>query len=128
TIAVQGARLRGLDYGRLRLWGSLSFVAASFAGGLAITEFGGGTGIWLIAAGCALTLLAAYAVPEQGKVDVPAVVVPPPLWKAAEPRELLAQREFQLFLVAGGFVQAAHAAFFAFGTLLWQKQGLSAAW
>jgi PPP family 3-phenylpropionic acid transporter len=128
TIAVQGTRLRGLDYGRLRLWGSLSFVAASFVGGVAITEFGGGAGIWLIAAGCALTLLAAYVVPEQGKVDAPSAIVPPPLWKASEPRELLARREFQLFLIAGGFVQAAHAAFFAFGTLLWQKQGLSAAW
>jgi PPP family 3-phenylpropionic acid transporter len=127
TIAVQGTRMRGLDYGRLRLWGSLSFVAASFAGGIAITEFGGGAGIWLVAIGCALTLIAAYAVPEQSKGVCPAVS-PPPLWKAAEPRELLGRREFQLFLLAAGLAQAAHATFFTFGTLLWQKQGLSAAW
>ena len=33
-----------------------------------------------------------------------------------------------MFLLAAGLAQAAHATFFTFGTLLWQKQGLSAAW
>ncbi|WP_051388546.1 MFS transporter [Hyphomicrobium nitrativorans] len=31
TIAVAGVRAHGLDYGRMRLWGSLSFVAAGFS-------------------------------------------------------------------------------------------------
>ncbi|HVZ06021.1 MFS transporter [Hyphomicrobium sp.] len=128
TIAVQGARARGLDYGRLRLWGSLSFVAASFAGGIAITAFGRGAGIWLIAAGCVLTLIASYNVPSQQCREREPGAVAPPLWKATEVRALLACREFQLFLMASGLAQAAHAAFFTFGTLLWQKQGLSAAW
>lgn len=129
TVAVQGTKARGLDYGRLRLWGSLSFVAASFAGGVAITEFGGGAGIGLIAFGCLLTLLAAYLVPKQNvKRAVAADIHPQPVWKIAEPRALLAQREFRLFLIAAGLAQAGHAAFFTFGTIIWQKQGLSAAW
>jgi PPP family 3-phenylpropionic acid transporter len=129
TISVQGTLARGLDYGRLRLWGSLSFVGASVIGGVAITEFGGGAGIWLIAAGCALTLIAAYQVPgAEADATLRVADKAQPVWKAAEPRELLRQREFQLFLVAAGLAQAAHAAFFTFGTLLWQKQGLSAAW
>lgn len=32
TVAIAGVR-RGLDYGRMRLWGSLTFIAASFIGG-----------------------------------------------------------------------------------------------
>jgi MFS transporter, PPP family, 3-phenylpropionic acid transporter len=32
------------------------------------------------------------------------------------------------FLVASGGVQAAHATFLTFGTLIWQKQGLSGGW
>lgn len=128
TIAVQGSRARGLDYGRLRLWGSLSFVAASFAGGIAITEFGGGTGIWLIAIGCALTLIAAYWVPSVRGAPLISEIPAQPIWKIAEPRELLARREFRLFLVAAGLAQAAHATFFTFGTIIWQTQGLSAAW
>ena len=51
-VAVQGMRSRGLDYGRMRLWGSLTFVAASFVGGIVITQFGGGAGVWLVAVGC----------------------------------------------------------------------------
>jgi PPP family 3-phenylpropionic acid transporter len=127
TIAVKGTRARGLDYGRLRLWGSLSFVAASFVGGFAITAFGGGAGIWLVAIGCAMTLAAAYRLPDSDR-SVTAPVAALPFWKVAEPRELLARREFQLFLLSAGLVQAAHAAFFTFGILLWQRQGLSGAW
>lgn len=130
TIAVQGMRLRGLDYGRMRLWGSLTFVAASFLGGIAVTRFGGGAGVWLVAIGTALTVVAAHALPDRSK-NAPRTDVADTdlsLWRAREPRELLAQREFQLFLFATGLVQAAHATFFTFGTLLWQKQGLSATW
>ena len=127
TLAVQGMRSRGLDYGRMRLWGSLSFVAASFAGGIVITQFGGGAGVWLVAVGCGATVIAAQALPKQEK-SVFRTDVAVPIWKAAEPRELLAQREFQLFLIAAGLVQAAHATFLTFATLLWQKQGISATW
>ena len=49
TVAVSGVRHAGLDYGRMRLWGSLTFVAASFAGGFAISHWGSGAGIWLVA-------------------------------------------------------------------------------
>ena len=127
TLAVQGMRSRGLDYGRMRLWGSLSFVAASFVGGIVITHFGGGAGVWLVAVGCGATVIAAQALPKQEK-SVFRTDVAVPIWKAAEPRELLAQREFQLFLIAAGLVQAAHATFLTFATLLWQKQGISATW
>lgn len=128
TIAVHGVRSRGLDYGRMRLWGSLTFVAASFFGGMAITHFGGGTGVWLIAIGCALTLIVAYALPASEHSAPASDAGGLKLWSAAAPRQLLAEREFQLFLLAAGLVQAAHATFLTFGTLLWHKQGLSATW
>ena len=63
TIAIGGVRL-GLDYGRMRLWGSLTFIAASFAGGAAVDWAGRGVGIWLIAIGCAATVAAAYFLPS----------------------------------------------------------------
>jgi PPP family 3-phenylpropionic acid transporter len=128
TIAVQGMRSRGLDYGRMRLWGSLTFVAASFLGGIAIAHFGGGAGVWLVAIGCAATVVAALGLPKPDKHHVPRNGAAVPIWKATELRELLAQRPFQLFLVATGLVQAAHATFLTFGTLLWQSQGISATW
>lgn len=131
TIAVQGARARGLDYGRMRLWGSLSFIGASFAGGTILTASGRGIGIWLIALGCLLTVMAAHWVPKDEKATAPAadeVAKHTPIWHAAEPRELLANKTFRTFLIAAGLTQAAHATLFTFGTLIWQGDGISAAW
>ncbi len=51
TIAVAGVRAHGLDYGRMRLWGSITFVAAGFTGGWLIDHVGAGAIIGCILAG-----------------------------------------------------------------------------
>ena len=128
TVAVSGVRHAGLDYGRMRLWGSLTFVAASFAGGFAIAHWGSGAGIWLVAIGCALTVIAAHLLPREVLTGDDPEPSRAPWWKAEEPRMLLRQPAFVAFLLASGGVQAAHATFLTFGTLIWQKQGLSGGW
>src|SRR6202008_1618585 len=60
TMAMRGVRAAGLDYGRMRLWGSLSFIAASFGGGLAVDRFGAQAAVWLRVGGAVLTVLAAH--------------------------------------------------------------------
>ncbi len=133
TVAVAGVRHAGLDYGRMRLWGSLTFVAASFAGGIAISRWGSGAGIWLVSLGVVLTVIAAHLLPRgalpfnEADAAEPGVA-PGPWWKAEELRMLLQQPAFVAFLIAAGGVQAAHATFLTFGTLIWQKQGLSGEW
>ncbi len=126
TVAVSGMRRRGLDYGRMRLWGSLTFIAASFIGGLAVARYGGGAGVWLIALGAIVTVAAAHALPREPLKDTARSETP--IWHAAEPLALLRTPQFVAFLCAAGLVQAAHAAFLTFGTLIWQKQGLSGEW
>ncbi len=127
TVAMSGVRRSGADYGRMRLWGSLTFVAASFAGGVAVAHYGGGAGVWLVIIGCALTVMAAHLLPHQA-ADAAAAPAAGSLWTAAEPLALLRQPAFLAFLAVSGLVQAAHATFLTFGTLIWQKQGLSGAW
>ena len=130
TIAVAGVRASGLDYGRMRLWGSLSFILASFGGGALVDASGAGIGAWLIVAGCLATLLAASALPAP---------VPPRQVTRAAAREallgmralavgLLARPELALFLVAVGAVQGAHALFYAFGAVHWRGLGISGTW
>lgn len=130
TIAVAGVRRAGLDYGRMRLWGSLTFVAASFAGGMAVERFGGGAGIWLVAMGCLMTALAAHFLPhdpvERKSHRAGADARSP--FGARELKGLLSSGAFLTFLLAAGCAQAAHATFLAFGTLIWQDQGLSGGW
>lgn len=128
TIAVSGVRHAGLDYGRMRLWGSLTFVAASFAGGWAIERYGASAGIYLIAFGCAATLAVAHLLPKQKLGNDEHHPAAAPWWKADEPMQLLANPTFIAFLVAAGGTQAAHATFMTFGALIWQKQDLTGAW
>jgi len=128
TIAVAGVRSAGLDYGRMRLWGSITFIVANFAGGVLIEALGGGFGIWLIAFAAALTVVAAHGLPEPAEPK-PAPAGPSPAgWRQSVPVRLLSSRLFLLFLVAIGCTHGAHATFYTFGALHWQAQGLSAVW
>lgn len=128
TVAVRGVREAGLDYGRTRLWGSLTFIAASFTGGFLIDRWGAGLGVWLVAFGCLCTVVAAHLLPKMPPRPVStAEARRSPLWHAKEPRQLMGSKAFLLFLLAAGGAQAAHATMLNYGTLIWQGQGHGAA-
>ena len=128
TIAVAGVRTAGLDYGRMRLWGSITFIVANFAGGVLIEALGGGFAIWLIALAAAVTVAAAYMLPEPAERKAGPGILSRAGWRTSFPVRLLSSRLFLLFLVAIGCTHGAHATFYTFGALHWQAQGLSAVW
>jgi MFS transporter, PPP family, 3-phenylpropionic acid transporter len=128
TVAMGGVRRAGLDYGRMRLWGSLSFIAASLYGGLVLDRFGAPAAVWLMAGGAALTALAAHALPRPIEGSSPRGPGTYPRIRLAEAVGLVRSRLFVVFLVAAGAVQAAHATIYTFGTLHWTAQGLSGGW
>lgn len=130
TIAVAGVRAHGLDYGRMRLWGSLSFVAAGFAGGWLIDETGTGAVIGCILAGTAATVVCAWLLPERAGSGAPRSA---PAKAGAEGGyrqavKLVCSPLFLAFLLAAGAAQGAHGMFYAFGALAWQAQGITTAW
>jgi PPP family 3-phenylpropionic acid transporter len=144
TVAIAGVR-RGLDYGRMRLWGSLTFIAASFIGGAIVDASGRGAGIWLVVAGIASTVGAAYLLPAPARLA--AFPLPGPDGGAAGAASGEAERGargrgidratvlrlasdpcFVLFLVGVGTVMASHATFYTFGAIQWRAGGLSSAW
>lgn len=128
TVAVRAVRTDGLDYGRMRLWGSVTFIFANFLGGIAIEALGGGSALWMIAGGVVLTIAAALALPKPVAGRTPAVRGPRIDWKSSSPAQLLGSRLFVLFLIAIGCIHGAHATFYTFGALYWQSQGMPAAW
>jgi PPP family 3-phenylpropionic acid transporter len=114
SYAVQLAKRRAVDYGRSRLWGSASFVAANLGVGYLLNFASPGAVIWLIAGPClsfalAARFLPALAHPEHaGRLPV-----------ARPPKVLL------LGVAAAALVQASHALLYAFSSLQWRTSGLS---
>src|SRR5690606_17273833 len=111
TVAVRGVRAEGLDYGRMRLWGSVTFIFANFVGGIAIEAWGGGSALWLIMLSVSATIIAAHALPRAAPGTTPvsgapttprAAALARPGWRTSSPMRLLRSRPFVLFLVAIG--------------------------
>jgi PPP family 3-phenylpropionic acid transporter len=125
TIAMAGVRLGGLDYGRMRLWGSLSFVAAGFAAGAALGHSGPGSILWLLLAAAVFTAIVAHALPREAGTGTEGGRR---RFASDDALALVRDRRFLLFLAAAGAVQASHAVFYTFGVIEWRRQGLSPMW
>lgn len=127
TIAVAGVRRHGLDYGRMRLWGSLTFIVIGMVAGRSVDLWGVEAIYWLLALAMLATVLAALALPRP--LPANGTVARNPFAGLVGPEILSLVRSplFLMFLVASSFTQAAHAVFYTFGVLHWQAEGLSAA-
>jgi len=124
TLTMGGVRRGGLDYGRMRLWGSVSFIAVGFAAGPAITAFGPSSVLWLIVAGSVLTLAAALTLPSDPDAGESRMRRPGLLQLAGAQFGW----RFLLFLLGAAAVQSSHGVFYTFGVIEWQRQGISATW
>src|ERR1700704_691897 len=89
TVPMRGVKPAGLDYGRMRVWGSLSFIAASLVGGWVVERFGSASAIWLVVGGMALTTAAAHGLARPiGLGRLKAATNPPRLSIPPAPRFL----------------------------------------
>ncbi|MFN3745669.1 MAG: MFS transporter [Hyphomicrobiaceae bacterium] len=128
TLAMRAVRAHGLEYGRMRLWGSISFIVATLIGGAAIERWTGSAVIWLITGAVALTAVAAHMLPRPEGGAARAAGTSRPRISRADVAELVTSPLFLLFLAAAGLVQAAHAVFYVYGVLHWRGLGLTATW
>jgi MFS transporter, PPP family, 3-phenylpropionic acid transporter len=125
AIAVKGMHAVRLDYGRMRLWGSISFSAAALAGGWLIEHTNPQALFWLLLAGSLLLAGAAHQLPAPAPALRPRAREAETRLSPRAVAALLGSRQFLLFLLAAGAIQAAHAAFYTFGTLHWSTLGIS---
>lgn len=107
----------GIDYGRVRLWGSVSFFGANLLGGVLIARQGAGVVPLAMAACFACAALAALAAPA------------PPASLAAMTARPGSRAgfgtAFWLAIAAVACINATHAALYAFGSLHWRNLGYS---
>lgn len=118
NLLVLQSRERGIDYGSVRLWGSVAFVLANWTAGFAL-DGGHAERAWVLVLAClALAALAAFRLPP----DPPATPVP----RVRVPMAgLLRDRRVLAALAGGGILQAGHATYYMFATLHWQAAGHS---
>jgi PPP family 3-phenylpropionic acid transporter len=119
AIGLAAVYDRGLDYGRIRLWGSLTFIAASVGLGHLLGGRSEDLVLWSILALLALTLLAVLGMPSSR----PGQTAP----AAGAIRALLGQPVFLVFLATTSMIHASHAVFYGFATLHWRSAGLGEA-
>jgi PPP family 3-phenylpropionic acid transporter len=122
AYAVARRREGLIDYGRVRLWGSMAFIggnllAGALLGGVFLAKVPTDTVIWLIAGASVAAALAAATLRE---------VRPLPHETAARRPTLAGMAPVLLVgLAAAALVQGSHAVLYAFASLMWQGKGLS---
>ena len=115
NIALLTARARRLDYGRLRVWGSVAFILASTGGGWALAGRGDEAIIVALVGGLVLVAVATATLPDTR-----------PESRRASRRavgRLLRDTGFLLCTSAIACNMASHAVLMGFGTLHWEAAG-----
>jgi len=124
SITLAAVREAGLDYGRIRVWGSASFVLASVCSGalLAMGSRAGPADNQIL-----LLVLVASAVLVAACIGIPPATrhagIIRPRWAALF--RLAADRRFWLFVASAASLQSSHQLYYGFGTLYWREIGFS---
>lgn len=115
AYALRLASLGAVDYGRVRLWGSASFIAANILGGYLLNSLPVSLVVWTIAGSILLFAISSRALPRFA----PRAAHEKPQRLKMPPRTLL------FGVLAAACVQASHALFYGFSSLEWQSNGIA---
>jgi len=116
SMALAATRHGKADYGRVRVWGTLAFIAATLVGGRILAGRGADVILYLVIALTALNLGSCLLLPRAA---THLNAARGPAW-----RSMLTRRHL-LFLATATLINASHSVYYAFGTLHWQAQGFS---
>jgi len=110
-----------LDYGRIRLWGSITFIAATYLGGVLLLEVDPDWILWSILAALVASVAATGLLPDL-RPEEPAGGV-----DGVRFASLFTRPSFPVFLLCASCLQVSHAVLYGFGTLHWQQAGIDGA-
>jgi len=123
ALALTGYRRFGIDYGSMRVWGSISFVVVSLGAGAIIGWLGRPVLTPLLIASFAICFTAAFALPVTPSpiraADDAARPPSAPAWA------VLTRPVFLAMVVSTSLIQASHGVFYGFGSIHWTALGFS---
>ena len=118
AYALRGVARYGLDYGPVRLWGSVAFILGALVCGLLVDIIAARHLIWVIGGMAALGAVIGLGLQP---LDQPKRA-PSELHGS---RALLRDAGFCAIILASALIQGSHAAYYAFSSISWQAGGLS---
>jgi MFS transporter, PPP family, 3-phenylpropionic acid transporter len=121
-FSVDGAAHHGLDYGRLRLWASVSFLTGSLVSGALLTQLDPLSTAWLIALAQGLSFLATLMLPEEPQHAAQTEADGEMLGRA---RDLFFGSSFPLLMLVAALGQSSHAMLYTSSSLHWTSLGFN---
>ncbi|WP_336485232.1 MFS transporter [Methylobacterium nigriterrae] len=109
-----------LDYARIRMSGSIAFLAANLGGGFLLGAMGESLAVPLLLTG--LAVIASLVVHASRGIEGAATVAATASGRVRLPRKLW------FAIVAAAAIQSSHAAIYAFGSIHWTTHGIATAW
>ncbi len=120
AYAVMAVRSRGLDFGRLRVWGSIAVVASNAAAGWAIAVAGIKALPLMVAALLLAPALVAFLLPADRKLAAADDAAAGGRW-----RDLFGDRPLMMGMIAASLIMGSHGVLTSFGAIQWEAQGIS---
>jgi PPP family 3-phenylpropionic acid transporter len=117
TITVHECKRQDLDYGRVRLWGSLAFIGASYGAGWVLDATGNSAIIWMLCAAGIVNFVIITQMPNP-QTDRP-------LRSGSSIMFLLKCPTFLVYLGCICFAQASHGTYYGFASVHWEDVGFS---
>lgn len=119
SLVMQTAKVEPIDYGRVRLWGSLTFIAGAWGMGKALDGGSIEAVYWAALAMMVATAATVLVLPDTR--IAPSTAARRPIL------DVLTDRTFIAFLAAAALIQSSHAVYYTFGTIHWKAAGHSEA-
>lgn len=118
AIANHYDRLKMLDYGRTRLWGSIAFISGSTVVGYLVSLYNSDFILYTALAGMLFSILMVMRQPNPRPVTTGNE-------KVIRPKLSRVLRDWSVikFLIALSLIQGSHAAYYAFSSIYWQDAG-----
>ena len=120
SLALSGVRRFGSNYTSMRIWGSISFLAANLVGGMILARTSPQAVPVIMTASFAAGLLTVLIAPRLGR---PRRASPLSVEGLQDAPKLL-NRYFVLFVTGAGLISGSHGFMYGFASIYWKSVGL----
>lgn len=117
SITMTHVRREEADYGKVRLWGTISFIIGSSLGGVILEGRAEDLILWAIVGSCAFAVIGFYMLPDTRSEGVAP--------RLTDGLRLATRPIFMLFVLTVALSMTSHSAVYAFGSLYWRGIGIS---